>query len=153
MWNTSSWTISIVFPETLLRLHASAMSNISPARAISINVTQSHNLILSTLGVHGITSTCTIAHVGVTHKAETERTTAVLISGELGDCCLRILWSVKLHNTGSTGATVSLILNFPPSLLDQWWWRGRQGPRCWWTTEGCEHGWWARARRRESQNQ
>jgi hypothetical protein len=43
-----------------------------------------HNLIASALGIHSIASAIADGHVGIANKAETERTTAVLVSREFG---------------------------------------------------------------------
>jgi hypothetical protein len=89
----------------------------------------SQNLILSAFGVHCIASTSSVTDIGIAHEAETERTTAVLVPGELGcerlasscgfhdgcqqrtDCGLRILGSVELNNAGSARAAISLVLD------------------------------------------
>lgn len=77
-----------------------------------------HHLLLSHAHTHAhVAVTIHIAipiaaDVEVFDETEPEGTSAILISGELGNGCLTVLSRVELHDACAAGAAVGFVLNF-----------------------------------------
>jgi hypothetical protein len=77
-------------------------------------------LVLATCSVHRLTGTVSTS---VANESQLQRTTAILVTRELGDGCLSVLDRVELHNTSTLGASIAFVLNL--RLLD-WTDRGEE---------------------------